>query len=225
MMTANPVLQSVAMVSTPIEQIMRDESEHRFGNLLQLFASSLDRQARAAGATPTRTALAAASAQVVALGTLQRTLSSPWQGRNADWTEDLRRICNLLEQTTLAPQGHALMFSSQGFSDGEPPCHDITKTLVLIMTEFVINAAKHAFPADGIGTVTVTVSRTEMDITCVVADNGVGLVLDDAAASSRGMGLASQIAERVGGQCQWRFSLLGSRAAVSLPCRQRGAVG
>ena len=208
------------MMTTPIDDILRDESEHRFGNLMQMLASNLDHQARAACAPQIRVALSAAAAQVVAVGKLQRALSRPLQRRNTNWAEDLQRICNLLEQTMLAPQGHVLIFSSQGSSDQPAPCHQIIQHLILIMTEFVINAAKHAFPADGVGTVNVSLSQTASGVTCCVADNGVGRFQTETGSNSRGMALVSQIAERVGGQCEWAFSLRGSRAAVSFPYRQ-----
>ena len=73
----------------------------------------------------------------------------------------------------------------------------------LIVTELLINAVKHAFPADRSGKIRVGYDATGSEWRLSVSDNGVGRVSEDGQPASTGLGtsiveaLAHQLDARV----------------------------
>jgi two-component sensor histidine kinase len=215
-MTPDIALHENAIFKPGLDELLQDEAEHRLGNFLQILVSGLDDQIRSADDPDVRAAIASAAAQIIAFGRLQQALGDTSRRTPAD-VEDIRRVCNLLEQLALAPRGHRLVFASGGFPEGQPLRPEMAHRLLIVLTELVTNSAKHAFPADGVGEVTVSLTRGANDVVCQVTDNGIGLLVRGAADGSRGMTLAQRIVERAGGRCRWVFSMKGTVASVSLP--------
>jgi two-component system, sensor histidine kinase PdtaS len=205
------------------ERLMRDESDHRLGNFLQLIVANLDRAARGAADPVAQAAINAAAGQVQALGTLHHALAGSYGGDQVDCEANLRDICRTLEAFVLAPRGHRLRFSAQSRVAGAAPCAEQIRCLGTLVSELVINAGKHAFPAGAAGEVDVVLSLLPETVSCTVRDNGVGPAASGVLGGSRGMPLAQRLAEQAGGQCRWVFSACGTEARIDLPLGARPA--
>jgi hypothetical protein len=144
-------------------------------------------------------------------------------GAGADSEPTLQRLCGMLEAFVVAPRGHTLHFTILDSGDGIALRPDAARCLNLMVSELVINAAKHAFDAGSRGRIDVVVVRTANRLSCIVRDNGSGQAPDGLAGGSQGMKLAQRLAERAGGRCRWVFSGSGTEARIELPVGSRVA--
>lgn len=198
------------------ERLLRNEAEHRLANLLQLVSSNLEMAARSAEGEQARSAIGAAADQTVLLGMLHRSLKHSGRTRHEDCGAKLRQLCSALDALVLRPRGHCLAFEPEaGATELELPSES-ARCLALIVSELVINAAKHAFAPGSAGRITVVLARTTDRVSCTVLDDGYGAQSGSKNLYSRGIRLAQSIAEQAGGECRWVFSLTGTEAHVSL---------
>lgn len=130
----------------------------------------------------------------------------------------LQALCESLYLLVLEPRGHAITFETLPGEPGPFPLRsDLAHSLVLIVSELVINAAKHAFPAGTPGSIRVMLQRSGNRLSCAVVDDGTSRLSRDNCFNSQGMRLARDLAERAGGNCSWVFSPTGTEAQISLP--------
>jgi PAS domain S-box-containing protein len=89
----------------------------------------------------------------------------------------------------------------------------------LILSEVVTNAAKHAFPGDATGAVSVRLDGDASEIRLSVEDNGVGI--DAAPASGTGRAIADMLARQLGGSLETvsRPDFDGTRVILRMPTR------
>src|SRR5213596_2236458 len=98
--------------------------------------------------------------------------AAPRQGERIELAPYLTRLCDSLA-TSMISEDRSLSLDI----DAEASTTSSTEAISigLIVTELVINALKHAFPADGaVGLITVTYDLEGENWRLAVSDNGIG---------------------------------------------------
>ena len=196
---------------------MRSEYEHRTANLLQCVQSNLARSARNAQDELARQAIERADEQVTGIGRLLGSLAPTDRSSPEDVQARLVATCNALDVLLLKPAGHSLTFRAEAEVIGLMVRPLLARCLALIVNEFVVNAAKHAFPRHAAGQVTVSLGRIEDHVVCTVRDDGTGLRPIARCGTSQGLMLAERLAAEAGGHCRWLLTDAGTLAEASLP--------
>lgn len=77
---------------------------------------------------------------------------------------------------------------------------EVSISLGLVLTELVINALKHAFPDDRIGTIAIDYRSSGEDWTLSIADNGIGMPGgEDAPKAGLGTGIVEALVKNLNG--------------------------
>ncbi|HEY0419588.1 MAG TPA: GAF domain-containing protein [Acetobacteraceae bacterium] len=174
-------------------ETMWREMQHRVRNDLQLVGSLAERHMRRAG--PGRTdGFEAIASRVLSFAALYDHLLGAGMARRVDLGDYLRRLCSRIEAAQdLSSRGIALAVETQPAEMGI----DAAASLGVVVNELVTNAIRHAFAAAG-GRITVRLVPGDGTSGAMlsVSDDGRGF---DAAAEGRGLHLARQLVERLGG--------------------------
>lgn len=168
-------------------EALLQEVNHRVANSLALVASLIGLQLRASKVPAIRDALIEAQARISAVGFVHKRLYS---SGDVGVVELREYLSGLLEQLASA-------MNVQGL--GGDLVHSLTPAFLrtdasinlgVIVTEWITNACKYAYPAGG-GQVRVSLERlNERRLRLIVADDGVGLGDGDL---PKGTGLGSRI--------------------------------
>ena len=163
------------------------EQDHRIANMLQLAACLLESQAARATDKFTADAILAAGSQVRAFALLNNALREPGRGI-ACGTVYLRALCGHLNTACLAPRGLELTLN---LPCGAPMACRNAQAMGLLVVEAAMNAAKHAFPDNRRGRLSITLapSPAASHLECTVTDDGVGMEVAGKAAGG-GLGVA-----------------------------------
>lgn len=168
------------------QKLLVKEIDHRVKNSLAAVSAVVRLQGRHAVDGEQKKFLAAIESRVERVGMLHGVLYQSGTGNEADLATYLGRLRDHLER--IMPENVEVHLSA------EPVICGFTKAqgIGVIVSEFVLNAAKHAFPGGQPGRVVITLGRGG-DATLVLrcADNGVGL----AAGASGGKGLGQKLIE------------------------------
>jgi len=161
------------------------EYSHRRRNNLQIAASMLIAQGRAAAASAARDELSAAADRIASLVRVEDQLELKRSGGEVEMERFLVDLGQDLRDALFGPRPVALEISADPIrlDPGRAQC------VGLIMNELVTNALKYAFPGDRGGRVAVRLSRDGDHAELRVSDNGVGL----ATGGGRARGSGSQI--------------------------------
>jgi PAS domain S-box-containing protein len=182
------------------KEMLLSEMSHRVANSLQIIASILLMKARTVDSAETRLHLQDAHRRVMSVASVQQHLQASGKGEQIAVGPYLSKLCETLAASMIgdhrpislnvvAPDG--IMSSSQAVSLG------------LIVTELVINAVKHAFPATtkaGHVIVSYEVDGTNWKLS--VSDDGVGMPDHKAGDKTTGLGtsLMKALAQHLEGQ-------------------------
>jgi two-component sensor histidine kinase len=175
--------------------ILLQEVQHRVANSLQIIASVLMQNARTVQSDETRTHLKDAHSRVMSIATVQKQLAASRLG-NVDLRPYFTQLCESLGASMIRDHDQ---LSIAVKTDDSSVHADVSVSLGLIVTELVINALKHAFPASRPGTITVGYQSQGPNWTLSVADNGVGMPKDRSQATA---GLGTYIVEALAKQLQ-----------------------
>jgi two-component sensor histidine kinase len=151
--------------------MLYQELQHRVANSLQIIASVLMQSARRVPSAQTRGFLFDAHSRVMSVATLQQQLVASRVGEvqlRGYFTE----LCQSIAASMIQDR-EALRLTVD--ADESVATADASVSLGLIVTELVINALKHAFPADGGGDIRVSYKSKAADWTLSVTDDGVGM--------------------------------------------------
>lgn len=181
------------------KNLLLREVHHRVKNNLQIVTSLLNLRAAGLASPVARRAMREAQLRIKSLAFVHRSLYEQEEVSSVALHEMLEDIC---------PQFHEL---SEGLSSRVAlrlelspyfVSADQATPLALLVTELLSNAAKHAFPDDLDGTVTVSlVVLPDGRAVLSIADNGVGPPKEEAAAGPRrGLGttLVEMLAKQLG---------------------------
>lgn len=151
--------------------ILLKEIQHRVANSLQIIASVLMLSARKVQSAETRVHLQDAHSRVMSIAAVQRQLAVS-SSDNVELRAYFTQLCESLGASMIHDRRQITM---QVTADDSVVDADTSVSLGLIVTELVINALKHAFPADRIGKIVIDYRSYEGGWILSVSDNGVGM--------------------------------------------------
>jgi two-component sensor histidine kinase len=155
------------------QEMLAAEMSHRVANSLQIIASILLLKARTVDSAETRLHLQDAHRRVMSVAAVQQHLQASGRGDEIAVGPYLRKLCESLAASMI---GESRPISLRVVTDDGTATSSEAVSLGLIVTELVINALKHAFPASlGEGRIVVgyEVDRTNWKLS--ISDNGVGM--------------------------------------------------
>ena len=171
--TARRNAERLLTVLSEQKDILLAEMGHRVGNSLQIIASILMLKARSVQSEETKAHLEDAHRRVLSVATLQHHLKASGKGEHVDVSTYLSTLCSSLSESMI---GEKSLITLKVLADkGEVPSEQAV-SLGLVVTELVINALKHAFPADiKDGRVVVSYKVDDKNWKLSVSDNGSGI--------------------------------------------------
>ncbi len=192
--------------------VMLREGDHRIKNSLQLVASLMRLQAKRERSGPARAALSAAAARVSSVAGIHDALQETRGHDRVDLGATLCKMCASL-QAMAGDNGHIdVVVDAEAL---EVPLA-LGQPIALAVSELVVNALRHAFPDGDNGSVRISLRRTDAGITISVADDGIGLPPDHAAAQGYGMALVGMMMKQIGGRLQTE-SRIGTKFTIHAP--------
>ena len=154
------------------KHILLQELQHRVANSLQIIASVLMQSAKRVESDETRLHLRDAHNRVMSIATLQKQLAVTKLTR-VDLRTYLTDLCQTISTSMIANPSELTLAA---VVDDTSMKSDASVSIGLIVTELVINAIKHAFPADvSHGRIIVSFAADEGEWLLSVSDNGVGM--------------------------------------------------
>jgi two-component sensor histidine kinase len=156
------------------KEILLQEVQHRVANSLQIIASILLQSARKVQSEETRSHLTLAHGRVMSIAAVQRQLAVTSRGE-VELRTYLTQLCKSL--------GASMILDPEEISievnvDDSVANANVSVSLGLIVTELVINALKHAFPAYRNGKIVVDYHSDKEAWALSVGDDGVGIPTD-----------------------------------------------
>jgi two-component sensor histidine kinase len=151
--------------------LLFQELQHRVANSLQIIASVLMQSARRVPSTETKGHLYDAHSRVMSVAALQRQLATSSMAE-VELRPYFHELCESIGASMISdPEALKLVV----VADESSAAADVSVSLGLIVTELVINALKHAFPAGRGGNITVRYGTRNSDWMLSVSDDGVGM--------------------------------------------------
>ena len=198
------------------KDILLEELQHRIANSLQIIASILLMKARTVQSEETRFHLQDAHNRVMSVAAIQKQLHGSSVTGTVEITPYLSRLCETLASSMIgdsrpitikATGGEGIVTSRQAESFG------------LIVTELVMNALKHAFPAGAAaGQITVSYEAAGTNWKLSVSDDGVGKPLDGVFARAKtglGTGIVKALAQQLEAQVETVASSSGTTVSIT----------
>jgi two-component sensor histidine kinase len=184
--------------------VLLSEVQHRIANSLQIIASVLLQSARRVQSEETRGHLRDAHSRVMSIASVQQQLAQSAEGDVA-LRPYLTQLCASLGASMIEDPAR---LSIQLVVDDSVVSSEISISLGLIVTELVINALKHAFPAGRHGEITVRYQAHGPNWSLSVGDDGVGMSEHPETAKP---GLGTSIVEALASQLEAEV-LIGNAA-------------
>jgi len=154
------------------KEILLEEMSHRVSNSLTIITALLQYKAKVVESYETRAILNEIQQRIVAIGSVQRLLQVPENGRTVALAPLLNALCDNLSQGATG-RGQRIGVSVQ--AGGAVVDSAAAVNIGLIVTELVINALRHGFPAGrDDGHIAVAYEAMDEDWTLSVSDNGIG---------------------------------------------------
>lgn len=206
------------------KDMLLEEMQHRVANSLQIIASILLMKARSVNSEETRTHLHDAHKRVLAVAAVQRHLHASTGAAAIHLEPYLVQLCTSLAGAMIPGGEGAIRMDVQ--VDGARASSGVAVSLGLIVTELVINALKHAFPAEKPDRViVVSYGVTDAHWTLTVSDNGVGKEQRGAEEALSGLGtsIVSALAEQLGARVSTVSGPAGTSVSVTYTLMQQAA--
>jgi two-component sensor histidine kinase len=174
--------------------ILLQEVQHRVANSLQIIASVLMQSARKVQSDEARGHLHDAHHRVMSIAAVQRQLAASSLG-DVHLRAYFTQLCESLGASMIRDPKRLVLKVSV---DESVVSADASVSLGLIVTELVINALKHAFPAGRRGTITVGYRSEGAKWSLQVKDDGVGMP-DGESKPGLGTGIVEALAKQLQG--------------------------
>jgi PAS domain S-box-containing protein len=168
------------------KEMLLQEMQHRVANSLQIIASILLMKARTVQSEETRLQLEDAHQRVLSVAAVQQHLHVEGGGKPIEIGAYLTKLCETLARSMI---GDSRPISLKVMADPGAAMSREAVSIGLVVTELVMNALKHAFPApntDAAILVRYDVAGTDWKLT--VSDNGVGKPDTSASGTKPGLG-------------------------------------
>jgi two-component sensor histidine kinase len=167
------------------------EVHHRVKNNLQTISSLLRLQARRSGDPDSATALLEAERRVRAIAVVHEVLSRE-PGEEVEFAAIVRALVAMVEDTVIAPPAVEITVTGELGVMGT----DVATPFAVVIAELLTNAIEHAFVgftgADSaqVGSVLLTLARTDDALRAEVRDNGCGVATDFSIDDTTSLGLS-----------------------------------
>jgi two-component sensor histidine kinase len=161
------------------------ELRHRMRNCFQLLSNLVSLELMRARGDETQQVLRDLAARLRCLSLMENHLAESGEGRPLDLGDKLRQVQEAVSGLWPFP---AVVAEHHTAPVLVPP--DTAQACSLVLTEFLTNMYKHAFPGRDAGRFSLDLSQDNGAVRLVLADDGVGLPPDPAAAPEGTMGLA-----------------------------------
>jgi two-component sensor histidine kinase len=189
--------------------VLLQEVQHRVANSLQIIASVLMQSARRVQSEEARGHLTDAHQRVMSIAAVQQHLALSGS-QDVALRSYLTQLCESLSASMISdPTVLSIVV------DVDASVVDANKSvsLGLIVTELVINALKHAFPAHRHGKIVVCYRCSGPEWTLSVKDDGVGMPTDNPPAKA---GLGTGIVEALAKHLQARIDVADSSPGTAI---------
>jgi len=149
---------------------------------------------------------------------MQRQLAASQVG-DVELRPYFKALCDSIGASMI--RDHSQLSLEVNVDDSNAPA-EVSVSLGLLVTELVINALKHAFPADRKGEINVNYQSHKGNWTLSVIDNGVGMPAD----ASAKPGLGSSIVQALATQLQASVEIANANpgTAVSIAAMKVGVM-
>lgn len=203
------------------KELLVEEMQHRIANSLQIIASIILMKSRTVKSEETRQHLKDAHERVMSVATVQKHLQTTGPGEAMAVAPYLTKLCATLARSMISGSraialevvaGEGTLSTSHAVSIG------------LIVTEGVLNALKHAFPATRLVEdcrIIVAYVEDGAGWALTIADNGVGKPTGDNADQSSA-GLGTSIVQALAQQLGARVEVTTGAGGTTLALRHAG---
>ncbi len=192
------------------EEVLRKEIDHRVKNSLQTVLSVIRIYGGRLNSEEARDAMSAVERRVQAVAQLhaELTRSADLDGVRLD--AYLCRVARLLQDQ--APRGVVVETDLEEALGNSRTAG----VMAMVVSEFVANAYKHAFPDGRQGRVLVSLARTPEGMRLSCADNGVGITAAPASSSSDIASIGTRLMEAAAEQIDGTLELAGDESGYRL---------
>ena len=207
-------LQTQKLRQTVAEkQLLLQEVHHRVKNNLQVI-SSLLRMQSAQASDAVAQALEEAQGRILSMALIHECLYGTEQLTEMDFGQYAQSLMANIFETYAMPNLTRTVTADRVMLniDQAIPCG-------LILNELLMNGLKYAYPGNGVGEITLSISKTVLDeVSITVSDKGVGLSddLDLSKPKTLGLAIVTILAKQLGGQLEVRRQP-GARFNVTFP--------
>lgn len=178
------------------KELLLEEMQHRIANSLQIIASILLLKASTVQSEETRLHLHDAHKRVMSVAAVQQHLRASWHGEPIEVGPYLSKLCATLAESMI---GENRSVSVEVLAEEGTASSSSAVSIGLIVTEGMINALKHAFPADKKdGRIVVSYKVHGLDWKLSIADNGVGKGPEVVAKTGLGTSIVNALAQQLG---------------------------
>ena len=196
------------------KDMLLEEMQHRVANSLQIIASILLIKARTVQSEEARLQLEDAHQRVLSVSAVQQHLHIAGRNEPIEVGSYLSKLCETLAQSMI---GDSRPISLKVEADAGTAVSREAVSIGLIVTELVMNALKHAFPAaKPDAAIVVSYKAAETDWKLTISDNGIGK--PDVKASEIKGGLGTSLIQALAKQLDARLDIAsdGHGTAVSM---------
>ena len=197
-----------------LAELLVDEVNHRVANSLSLVASLVHLQSNLITDPASKEALKETEARILAVASVHRRLYNGGDARFVDLQEYLSSVLESVE-ASMRGQGHvaSLRYEVEPLKLKT----DASINLGVIVTEWVTNAFKYAYP-EGRGEVRVRLRRLGEDAAELsVEDDGVGRKEGPAKGTGLGTRIVSAMSRSIGGDVEYLAGATGTIARLAFP--------
>jgi two-component sensor histidine kinase len=199
------------------KDLLLREMSHRVNNSLSIIASILLLKAATVQSDETRRHLREAHERVLAIATVQEQLHPTAYGEQIEAGSYLTRLCESLA-ASMIPDDQPIVLRVDAAAGTVTSEHAVS--MGLIVTELVINALKHAFPAGREGTITVRFESSATSWRLSVWDNGVGMntaLTEPPAKSGLGTSIIEALTRQLNGRATISDASPGTTVSMTFP--------
>jgi two-component sensor histidine kinase len=192
-----------------------EELQHRIANSLQIIASIILLKARVVESEDTRLHLHDTHKRVMSVAAVQKQLHASGTVGPIEIAPYLSKLCETLAFSMI---GDTQPISLTVVGEGGSATSRQAESLGMIVTEFVMNALKHAFPDDKVkGRITVAYEAAGTNWKLSVSDNGIGKP-DGVFAQAKtglGTGIVKALSHQLGAQVETSAGPKGTTESIT----------
>jgi two-component sensor histidine kinase len=208
-------LSQTAVRSGAASSLVLRELQHRMANTLAILSANLRIELAPFKDPSLRAALKRHEKRIVAAADLHRFFSRHSGDGTIPAEGYFQSLCGVLSRSILAPLG----LQCEAFIARADMPAAKCELLGLVITELVLNAAKHAFPGTSHGRVHTEILERNNRWYCTVSDNGIGIRNEF---NGSGSHIIASLVDALEGQLAIRTGPEGTSVSVIFPCRDTG---